>query len=156
MTHTTEHPPRAARKLAVFIGQWKVEGRLRNGNTQAVVSGIWSFEPAIDGWGVRGILSTEIEGMGAMDESELIGFDAAQGKVHMFSANRFAIRDHVGEWTADDQLEVRYQATVDGSEITEDITLNFNEPGRIEADVVERADGAVVLTTDLTLTKLVA
>ena len=153
---TREHPPEAARKLAVFIGQWKVEGTLRDGNAQAVISGVWRFEPAIDGWGVRGILKTDIEGMGAMNESELIGFDAVIGKVHMFSANRYAIRDHVGDWIDDQQLRVRYQETIGDTEITEEITLRFSEPGRISAEVIERADGAVILTTHLTLTKQAA
>jgi hypothetical protein len=153
MTHDTDHPPRAARKLAVFVGQWKVEGTLRNGNTRAVISGVWRFEPAIDGWGVRGMLHTEIEGMGSFAESELIGFDATEGKVHLFGANRYAIRDHVGDWITDNQLQVRYRTTVEDRVITEDITINFNEPDRIDADVVERADGVVVLTTGLTLTR---
>jgi hypothetical protein len=80
--------------------------------------------------------------------------DAPAGNVHMFSANRYAIRDHVGGWSADDQLKVRYQGKVGARDVTEEITLNLDGRGRMVADIVEQVDGEVVLTTTLELTKV--
>lgn len=156
VTHmTTGQAPEAARRLTAFIGQWKVVGALREGDSEAVIVGEWRFEPAMDGWGVRGVLQTDIEGLGGpMEEFELIGFDAPAGNVHMFSANRYAIRDHVGGWTADDRLKVRYQGKVGARVVTEEITLNLDGRGRMVADIVEQVDGEVVLTTTLELTKV--
>jgi hypothetical protein len=152
-TVANDHPPEEARRLTAFLGQWRVEGTLRNGESQAAVFGRWKFEPAIDGWGVSGIMDTNIEGMGTFEESELIGLDTVGGQVHMISANKYTIRDHLGEWTREDQLKVRYKGTHGLSEITEEITLDFEGHDRIVARVIEHADGAVVMTTDLTLTR---
>jgi len=98
-------------------------------------------------------MDTYIEGMGTFEESELIGFDTVGGRIHMFSANKYAIRDHLGDWTRDDQLKVRYKGTHGLGEITEEITVDFEGPDRIVARVIEHSDGAVVMTTDLTLTR---
>jgi hypothetical protein len=152
-TVANDHPPEEARRLTAFLGQWRVEGTLRNGQSQAAVFGRWRFEPAIDGWGVSGIMDTDIEGMGTFEESELIGFDTVGGQVHMFSANKYAIRDHLGDWTRDDQLTVRYRGIDGDSAVTEEITVDFEGPDRIVARVIEHADGAVVMTTDLTLAR---
>jgi hypothetical protein len=152
-TVANDHPPEEARRLTAFLGQWRVEGTLRNGESQAAVFGRWRFEPAIDGWGVSGIMDTSIEGMGTFEESELIGFDTVGGQIHMISANKYAIRDHLGDWTRDDQLTVRYQGIDGDSAVTEEITVDFEGPHRIVARVIEHADGAVVMTTDLTLAR---
>jgi hypothetical protein len=98
-------------------------------------------------------MDTDIEGMGTFEESELIGFDTVGGQVHMFSANKYAIRDHLGDWTRDDQLTVRYRGIDGDSAVTEEITVDFEGPDRIVARVIEHADGAVVMTTDLTLAR---
>ena len=39
------------------------------------------------------------------------------------------------------------------NEVTEEIAIDFVAPGRIVARVIEQADGAVVITTDLTLAR---
>jgi hypothetical protein len=150
-TAGSDLPPDQAKKLAAFLGEWRVEGVLRAGDDQAAVSGRWRFEKAVDGWGVLGVMDTEIEGMGVFEESELIGFDAVDGKVHMFSMNKFAIRDHVGGWTDENTLVVRYTGEDEGKLVTEDITVEFRPPSRMMGRVVEQADGGILITTDLTM-----
>jgi hypothetical protein len=143
------NPPDEAARLAAFLGEWSVSGSLTAGDSPASVSGTWRFDQAADGWGVRGQMHTDIEGMGAFEEEELIGFDAEAKQVHMFSMNRYAVRDHVGGWVSDDTLLTRYSGRSDGTEVTEEISGEFVAPDRMVGRVVERADQAVVLTTDL-------
>jgi hypothetical protein len=144
-------PPEDAMRPAAFLGEWTVQGALKAGELPAAVSGRWRYEQAVDGWGVRGILFTEIEGMGTFEENELIGFDAPEGKIHLFSMNKYAIRDHSGDWDGEGRLAVRSIAVQEGQEVTEEITIDFVAPHRMVARVVEEANGEVVIT-DLSLT----
>lgn len=152
-TSKVDQRPGDAERLESFLGSWEVKGRLSSPQSQSAVVGKWHFDRAIDGWGVVGRLTTTIEGMGEFEEAEVIGLDAETGQVHMFSANRFAIRDHVGGWTDSHHLVVEYEDTGGATATKEVISVHFAEPGRMDARVVESADGEVVLTTDLTLVR---
>lgn len=149
-----EGPPEEAERLSAFIGEWQVEGLMSDGSDHFSVAGQWRFTEAIDGWGINGSMQTDIQGMGSFEECELIGFDAVRGKVHMFSMNRFAIRDHVGGWKDESTLTTEYEDEDDGSRTQEVITVRFNTPDRMSATVVEQVDGQTVLTTDLELQRL--
>lgn len=96
-------------------------------------------------------MDTQIEGMGAFEENELIGFDSVEGKIHLFSMNKFAIRGHIGQWTDQNTLVVRYTGEDEGKVVTEEITVEFTKPGRMTGRVIERSDGEVLITTDLTM-----
>jgi hypothetical protein len=149
-----DQPPEEARRLEAFLGEWLVEGTLRSGQSTSAISGLWRFERAIDGWGLVGRMQTDIEGVGSFEEHELIGFGANDQCVHMCSANRYAIRDHLGTWTREDQLTVRYGGAEEGRTVSEEITLDFEAPGRITARVFEEADGSdLTITTDLLLVR---
>lgn len=153
MTNGDDGLPIEARRLAAFLGRWRVEGFLTAGEDRVAVSGTWRFTKAVNGWGVSGSLDTEIEGMGAFEESELVGFDTVEGKIHLFSMNKFTIRDHSGGWIDEGKLAVQYDGVHEGTEVTEEITIDFAAPDRIVGTVIERADGEVIVTTDLTMTR---
>ena len=148
---TADPPPPEAQRLSRFVGEWAVEGAMASAGDISHIRGCWTDDPVADGWGVRGVLKTEIDGFGEVDEAELIGYDPATASVHLFSMNRFAIRDHVGGWTADHTLTLRFQGVEDGAEVVEDFSIEFVGPDRIQAQVVERRDGQVTITTDLTM-----
>jgi hypothetical protein len=139
--------------LAALHGDWTVEGLLRSEGSAASLSGRWSFAQTADGWGVRATMQTEIEGWGAIEECVLIGLDAASGSIRHFSMNKYTIRDHIGGWTGDNTLVVSYMGIQEGKEVGEEVTIDFVAPERIIAHIVEQADGEVIITTDLTLTK---
>jgi hypothetical protein len=126
-----ESIPVEAERLRAFLGDWDVHGTLTAGKNPAAVAGRWHFAKAADGWGAQGEMTTEIEGMGAFEEHELIGFDPIEKKVHMISMNKFAIRDHSGDWQSETQLSVVYAAMVDGHEANERISLDFGNPNGI-------------------------
>lgn len=131
-----------------------VEGSLAVGDDRAAVSGRWRFEEAVNGWGVLGVMDTEIEGMGAFQENELIGFDSVEGKVHLFSMNKFAIRDHIGGWTDQETLVVRYEGDDEGKLVAEEITVEFLKPDHMTGRVIEQSDGVVLITTELSMNRL--
>jgi hypothetical protein len=144
-----ESRPIEATRLAAFLGDWMVKGTLTAGVQPAAISGKWRFVEAADGWGVRGEMETTIEGMGTFEENELLGFDPAEGKVHLFSINKFAVRDHAGDWIDETTLSVIYRGMQDGNEVTEQITIDFSEAGAMSAQVIEKAGGRVTITTEL-------
>lgn len=143
--------PEEAKKLSRFVGDWALSGSLSDGTSPATLSGSWKFVEAANGWGVKGTLFTEIEGMGGFEETESIGFDAETGRVHMFSMNRFATRDRVGGWEDERTLVTRYVGDHDGREVIEEITVEFVDDTLMKGHVLESSDGQVVLTTELTL-----
>lgn len=63
--------------------------------------------------------------------------------------NKFTIRDHRGGWIDDNKLVVRYEGVHDGTQVSEEITIDFIDPDRIIGRVVEQADGVIMITTDL-------
>lgn len=145
--------PSEVQRLEAFLGEWDVNGFLTAGDDSGAVSGLWRFEQTIDGWGIKVTSETTIEDMGGFTEAELIGFDPAEGKLHMFSLNRFAARDHVGSWVADNALSLRYTGVADGVDVTEEINIKFVEPSHMAAHIEEHNDNALTITTDLTLAR---
>lgn len=73
-------PPIAAQRLTAFLGEWQVDGSLTAEQVPVAVTGNWRFERVVEGWGVLGAMDTEIEGMGAFGERELIGFRCSRGE----------------------------------------------------------------------------
>lgn len=148
-----EQVPQDARKLSVFVGDWVVEGTMTDASTRSVVSGGWTFVEAIDGFGVHGMMKTDIEEIGSFEEMELIGFDAVDSTIHLISMNKFTIRDHIGHWSGDKLVTV-YEGSGTNGRVTEEITVEVISPQRMLGHVVESVDDLVVLTTELTLDKL--
>lgn len=147
-----DQPPDEARRLRTLLGHWTVKGTFAEGDKTAAVNGDWSFELALDGWGVLGTMATSIAGLGEFNETEVLGFDASTDKVHMFSANKFAIRDHEGGWVDRDRLRVRWVGSQEGRAVVEEITVHIDRSDHMTARVVESAGRTVIATTDLTLT----
>jgi hypothetical protein len=145
--------PSEAARLQAFAGDWVVSGALEAEGSTSGVSGRWHFEPASDGWGVHGRMETTIDGLGTFEEEELIGYDPTDEAVHMFSMNRFAVRDHRGGWVTEEQLEVEFNGRQEGRTVSEIITIRFLGADRMEGRVIERADGELVVKTDLTLSR---
>lgn len=145
--------PAEVQKLESFVGEWEVKGFLTAGDETSAITGLWKFEETVDGWGIKVTSETAIEGMGEFSEAELIGFDPAEEKMHMFSLNRFAARDHIGSWEADNTFSVRYAAEVDGTQVMEHINIRLVDADHMVARVEEFNDTVLAITTDLTLVR---
>lgn len=146
-------PIEAQRLVEGFAGEWTAKGVMVADGKSSAIDGEWRFTRAIDGWGVYGELKTEIEGFGAIDEIDIAVFDAARGKVHLIGMNRFVVRDHVGDWIDATTLRVLYRGEEGGKDVTEEVTIDFSTPGIQRGVVIERWDGKLAFTTELTLTR---
>lgn len=111
-------------------------------------------EKAAGGWGLKDKFTMDIEGMGTYDEDDLIGFDPGEGKVHLFSlTNTGATHDHKGDWTDKDTLYLEYNGLQDGKPYREEITIRFAGPNRFSIHEVDKVDGQITMTMDVTLRK---
>jgi hypothetical protein len=146
-------PVEARRLVEGFVGEWTANGTMIADGKRAAIAGAWRFARAADGWGVVGELKTEIEGWGAIEETELAGYDAAEGKVHLIGMNKFVVRDHVGDWLDATTLQVVYRGQQAGREVIEEVTIDFSTPGVQRGRVLEKVDGVVTIVTELVLTR---
>jgi hypothetical protein len=144
--------PLPARQLDAFLGTWTVAGSMTMGGNAAKVAGRWGFRRVADDHGLKTTMQTTIEGFGTFAEAELIGFDPGEGRIHLFSLNKFAVRDHVGGWREDGVLYVEYTGVQDGKRCREGITIVI-EGDHMHADIVETLDGEVTTTTTLSLVR---
>ncbi len=145
--------PIEAKRLALFIGDWTAKGVMTMDGKPAAINGQWRFMRAADGWGVLAEMKTDIEGWGTVEETEIAGFDPAEGKVHLIGMNKFVVRDHVGDWIDPTTLKVVYRARHGGKEVTEEVTIDFSTPDVQRGWIVEKVDGVVAITTELVLTR---
>jgi len=146
-------PVEARRLVEGFAGEWVARGVMVADGKSSAITGEWRFTPAMEGWAVHGELKTEIEGFGAIEEIDIAVFDAARGKVHLIGMNKFVVRDHIGDWIDATTLRVLYRGEEGGKEVTEEVTIDFSTPDVQRGVVIERWNGAVAFTTELTLTR---
>lgn len=146
--------PDGAKALERFLGEWEVNGSLTMEGTTLPMAGRWLFEPAAAGFGVRCTLTAEIEGLGAYAESDLVGFDAETGAVHIFSlTNSGAVHDHAGRWVGDDRIEFEFNGTQGGKPFREVGTMDIVAPTRLHLVSTDYVDGAVTAVMEATLTR---
>jgi hypothetical protein len=144
--------PESAKRLSVFVGNWRVEGTLTFGGNPLNVTGAWVISSAAAGWGVINIGRLEIEGMGAYEEIDLLGFDSGENLVHLFSlTNTAATHDHKGTWSDDKTLKLLYEGLQEGRKLKEQITIVFNNKDEWDISEVDTLDGQAVSTMDITL-----
>lgn len=146
--------PEGAQRLEAFVGEWTLSGTLEmQGNTFAI-AGDWSMTPAAGGWGIRSELRGRIEGLGAMLEDDLLGFDQESGQVHLYSlTNTGNVHDHTGQWRDDGGIDLVYEGTQQGQPYHETIELRSDPAGRLTVHSVERIGGAVASVMAATLTR---
>ena len=168
MTGSDDDPPPEAQRLSMPVGAWDVSGTLATDEGAAAsrlyglsrgvpdegaaaVSGIWPCEVMTCGQDPRGGPQIGIEGVGAFDEHELIGVEASDLAVHLFSMDQFAVRAQRGGWTDEHTLRVAFETTLDGQPVTEVITSSSEELDLMRGHVVEHVGGVRAVTTELTM-----
>lgn len=144
--------PNEARRLQFFLGDWNAEGSLTFQGRPFKVSGSWKFTSAAAGWGILNIGKLDIEGLGAYEEVDILGFDPGEKMFHFFAVtNTGAARDHKGRWSDDNTFSVLHEALQDGKTYREEIEVKIMSP--IEFTVHERdtLDSQTVTTIDVTV-----
>ncbi|MGE0134013.1 MAG: hypothetical protein AB7L91_05280 [Dehalococcoidia bacterium] len=136
--------PDGAKRLQWFVGEWTLSGTLQLGEDTLPISGDWSMTPVAGGWGVRSHLEGQIEGLGAMLEDDLLGFDQETGLVHLYSlTNTGNVHDHTGPWREDGDIDLAYDGTQQGQPYHEEIELRCDGDRRFTVRAVERVGGEV-------------
>jgi hypothetical protein len=96
----------------------------------------------------------DIEGLGAYEEVDILGFDSGEKVFYLFSlTNTSATHDHEGKWLDESRINFLYDGMQDGKRYREEIDvliLNEREFAIHEKDVL---DGQIVSMMDITLTK---
>ena len=144
--------PEPFEKLKIFLGTWNVSGEMITDDIPKSVSGQWIFKEAADGYGLKVESQTSIEGFGTFEENELIGYDSGDMVIHLFSLNKFAVRDHIGNWTDDHTLYLEYNGNFDGKACREVITITIIED-KMGSKIIETLDDVQTVLTNLTLVR---
>ena len=146
--------PAEAKRLERFLGDWSVEGSVTMEGNPARMTGSWRFTPAAAGWGVRAKLEAQVEGLGAMDEDDLAGFDAETGSFHVYSlTNTGNVHDHAGGWPDDNTFQMAYDGLQEGKAYREEVTISFLRADELEIHGKEYVGGQLISSTDVTLRK---
>ena len=103
---------------------------------------------------MKSTMKLEVEGMGSYEEDDLVGFDRETGKAHVFSlTNTAAVHDHVATWSDHNTLNMEYDGLQDGKQYREEVIIKFSSPNELTISEVDRVEGQVTLTMDVTLRK---
>lgn len=150
--------PRELELLKQLIGDWKIDMDMRMPDgSMAKGAGRATGRVVSGGSGLYGVLvelEAEIEGMGRLDELDLFGFNAHDGKVHSFTLNSMGTsHDHIGGWKSDRILEIGWSGVADGKDSSELITFTWNSPKELAVNEVDRVEGAVSMLIRYTLRK---
>jgi hypothetical protein len=146
--------PDGAKTLERFIGDWTFDGTLTIEGNALPMTGEWSFTGVAGGWGVRGAMTSEVEGLGSYEEDDLVGFDQETGKVHIYSVtNSAAVHDHVGEWSDENTLQAEYDGLQGGKPYHEAIRVRFTASDVIEMESQDYVEGELASAIVVTLRK---
>lgn len=105
---------RAERALLVFQG----EGQEVDLDLRA--------EEVLNGFGIKFSITGEAEGIGLLDEIDLVGYDAGAEKYHVFTVdNQGTVHDHIGELSEDDKITVRWEGIIEGMPAHEEASMKF-------------------------------
>jgi hypothetical protein len=113
-------------RLAALVGSWRGTGTLTMGDQTAAVSSSFDCEVAPGGVAVTCVHQADIEGMGAMTENALFGFDPVAKAYHWYNVNTMGeTHDHLGHWASDDRLEWTFEGQSEGQPLVESITMDL-------------------------------
>jgi hypothetical protein len=144
--------PNEAKRLQFFLGDWNAEGSLTFQGRPFKVKGLWKFTSAAAGWGILNIGKMDIEGLGAYEEVDILGFDPGEKMFHFFSVtNTGAARDHKGRWLDDNTISVFHEALQEGRTYTEEIEVKITSPREFTVHERDSLDSQVITTMDVTI-----
>jgi hypothetical protein len=118
------------------------------------MTGEWRMTPAAAGWGIAGTLHASIEGLGAYEEHDLVGYDVETDMFHIYSlTNSSAVHDHVARWRSADVLELEYTGLQGGKSYRETGTTEFMPDGSLRITSEDFVDGQRATSMSVMLTR---
>jgi hypothetical protein len=146
--------PEETSRFARFAGEWALEGTLTLEGTPLPMTGSWTFTIVAGGWGVRGVMRSQVEGLGTYEEDDLVGFDQETGQFHVYSiTNSAAVHDHVGGWTDPHTFEIAYEGRQGGKPYREMARVKFSNDATLEMESTDYVDGQLASVLAVTLRK---
>lgn len=136
--------PGALAGLMRLEGSWEGPARmmLEGKNYQFTYTAV--FKKAADGMGLtmeEGFTHSEL---GTLKGSNLIGFNANDGKIHWFSVDNFGTaHDHLGHWISEDHFYMQAGEIQQKKKFVEKINMKFNGKNQLELSLTASLDGKV-------------
>jgi hypothetical protein len=94
----------------------------------------------------------DIEGLGAYEEVDILGFDPGEKMFHFFAVtNTGAARDHKGRWLDDKTFSVFHEALQDGKIYREEIEAKIMSPREFTVRERDTLDSQVITTMEVTM-----
>ena len=147
-------PQPGSARLGVLVGSWSGEAEtMESGKAPSKSRVTIDCREASGGWAVRcnaAFVSPEMKYL----ETDLFGYDAVTGKVHMYSVtNAGEVHDHAGTWEDPARLTVEHRGPSSGGDLIEAIKLNFEGKNALAFDVVTTVAGSTAATMRGRLTR---
>jgi hypothetical protein len=145
---TTAAAPGVKKTVEAFSGAWEMKTTMRLPGAQpATFAEKVVCRQAALGRAVTCVDTFTPPGMGANEYAYLIGYDAETDVVHLFSiGSPGEVHDHHCKWKGDETLECEpLQATMDGSPVTEVVSLGFSRNQLTLKATTTTKDGPVVV-----------
>jgi len=125
-------PPEVKKTVDALVGNWSTDMTMTApGQAPVKFQGTWECKPIAGGGAAECSLSTEVPGLGRMEETDLWGYDPETKSVHIMTWNNMGeVHDHRGAWTDDKTMSLTHSATAGGKPVEE--TFRFEFPGKNE------------------------
>jgi len=146
--------PEEAKKLRVFLGEWRAKGTLSFDGRDIDVRGTVKASTVAAAWGVLVIGKLEIEGLGEYEEADLLTFEQGASMFHYFSVtNTGAAYDHRGKWASDSKIDFLFEGHQRGMPYSENLTFYLPDLNHIVVHESDTLDGKVYSVMDVVLSK---
>lgn len=119
-------PPEVARTVNALDGSWATDMKLTlPGQAPIAFKGTWNCHKIAAGGAVECSLSTQVPGLGPMEETDLWGYDPETKAVRIMTWNNMGeVHDHHGAWQGD-KMVLHHTATAGGKPVEEDFEFSF-------------------------------
>lgn len=140
-------PPEFRRLVASFTGVTQGTMTLTAGDQKLSLTGTRTCRAAGNGLGLQCQLKGDIQGMGPYEASELFGFNAETGKVHLYTVTSMGeVHDHAGSFGPDGSLKLEFVGTRGGKAYVERIHVTLAGDGSQSMQCEELLEGKQVST----------
>jgi hypothetical protein len=156
--------PKPIADMERWVGRWQGTGTLKAGPDAAAsdpakaaqLAASWTCQRTSARFGVLCTLHiTGIPSVPSYEETDLLGYDAADGSYHWYSVtNAGETHDHVARASSTDSLRFVFRGNQEGKPLEEIITLTFRPSGeRIEGKAETFVAGALASVMQISLGK---
>ena len=130
-------------------GRWQANARLSLGDQNHSFVYTLHFRKTAAGNALSMDEHAEVQGVGELFGSNLIGFDPYESRLHWFSVDNFGTtHDHVGQLVGPGHLRLTHESQREGKPFREQIDFVWRAADEINARLVATLGGQVVETLE--------